>query len=352
MRLLSIGTDRKLFEQGCLVRGRQESYARHLGAIDTIVFTRGEQFQTTAFGSVTVYPTRSWSKILYGWDAWRIAANRDVPDVITTQDPFETGLVALYISWRLGVPLHVQVHTDFTSREFAHASFANWVRSKIAWFVLGRASRIRTILERTTDAIRGGGVTAPISTLPIFVDVERLAAIPRKKHPKWKIALLAIGRFEKEKRFEIAIDALAAARAKGHDVGLTLVGDGSLRAWYYQYAQRLRVADRLEVVGWKNDLDRHYSEADIVIVPSLYEGYGLVIIEALAAGIPVLSTNVGVAKEAGAMVVSADKFPQALVQWIENGPRQATLAHVPYKDLEEYVKLYCEDIEAIKKNRL
>jgi glycosyltransferase involved in cell wall biosynthesis len=188
-----------------------------------------------------------------------------------------------------------------------------------------------------------------VTVLPIFVDALHFATIPRMKHPRWKIALLAVGRFEKEKRFELAIDALAAARAKGHDVGLTLVGEGRERGTYYRHAQRLRVADRVEIVGWHNDLSKFYSEADIVLVTSRYEGYGLVIVEALSAGVPVLSTDVGVAREAGAVVVPAKEFSQALVRWIESGPRKASLAAQPYVDIDDYVEQYCADVAATAK---
>jgi glycosyltransferase involved in cell wall biosynthesis len=347
MRVLSIGTDRKLFEDGSFVRDRQTMYAEKVGAIDTIVFTK-KGYSPLRFGTLTVTPTNSSSKLLYGWNTWRIAKGLPRPDAVTTQDPFETGLIALFVARRLKVPLHVQVHTDFTSREFARHSFINWIRQRIAWFVLKRAARIRVILKRTADDIRARGIHAPVTVLPIFVDTARFAMIARTKHPRWKIALLCIGRFEKEKRFEMAIAALATARSKGHDVGLILVGDGRERQNYYRYAQRLRVADRLELVGWQNDLEKYYSEADIVLVPSRYEGYGLVIVEALSAGIPVLSTDVGVAREAGAIVVTPKEFSQALVQWIESGPRQASLANYPYANLDEYIQKYCDDIVATK----
>jgi len=345
MRLLSIGTDRKLFEEGSLVRERQTTYAEKLGAVNTIVFCKGEYTPFHA-GALSVTPTNSRSRLLYGFDTWRIARKLPKPDAVTTQDPFETGLIALFVAHRLKVPLHVQVHTDFTAREFAHHSFLNWVRQRIAWYVLKRAARIRVILERTAQDIRARGVKAPVTVLPIFVDAIRFSTIPRMKHPRWKIALLVVGRFEKEKRFELAIDALSAARAKGHDVGLTLVGEERERGTYYRHAQRLRVADRVEIVGWHNDLSKFYSEADIVLVTSRYEGYGLVIVEALSAGIPVLSTDVGVAREAGAIVVPAKEFSRSLVQWIENGPRKASLAAQPYVDIDDYVEQYCADIVA------
>lgn len=346
MRVLSIGTDRKLFEQGSLVRSRQEAYATNLGAIDIIVFSQKGYAQQT-FGAVSVYPTNSRSKLWYGFDAWRLSRKLPRPDIVTTQDPFETGLIALFIARRLKVPLHVQVHTDFTSKGFAHHSFMNWWRQRIAWFVLRRADHTRTILERTADDIRARGIGS-VSVLPIFVDTALFAKMPRAKHPRWKMALLAVGRFEKEKRFRYAIDALATLRAKGHDVGLTLVGEGSLQQTYYRYAQRLKVADRLEIVGWKNDLSRYYSEADILLVPSRYEGYGLVIVEALAAGVPVLATDVGVAREAGAMVVGIQEFSKALLQWVENGPRRGSLASYPYASIVEYVQRYCDDLRATR----
>src|SRR5262249_6816028 len=159
----------------------------------------------------------------------RIVKKLAKPDLVTTQDPFETGVIALIIARSLKVPLHVQVHTDFASREFANLSLRNWLRQKIAWFILRRAARIRVILGRTADDIAAAGITAPTTVLPIFVDTAKLGAIPRSKHPRWKIALLSVGRFEKEKHFEVSIEALALARKSGHDVGLTLVGEGSLR---------------------------------------------------------------------------------------------------------------------------
>ncbi len=346
MRLLSIGSDRKLFEEGSLVRERQESYAARLGETDIIVFCRPKR-EVFSFGDVTVHPTNSYTKLWYGWDAWRIARTLPKPDVVTTQDPFETGLVALFIARTLGVPLHVQVHTDFTSKEFSRHSFMNWVRARIAWFVLRRAAHVRTILERTAEDLRASGLKS-VSVLPIFVDAESYAKTPRMKHPRWKIALLCVGRFEKEKRYDVAIEALALARAKGHDAGLTIVGEGRERSTYYRRAQRLRVADRVEIVGWQHGLSQYYAQADIVLVPSRYEGYGLTIVEALAAGVPVLSTDVGVAREAGAMIVDIREFPQALVRWIENGPRQRNLAMHPYRDLEDYVEKYCADINKTK----
>lgn len=348
MRVLSIGTERKLFEKGSAARARHEAYARCLGALDIVVFNRG-YVDAASSGALSVIPTNSRSRFLYGLDAFFIARALPKPDAVTVQDPFETGLVALAVAWWLGAPLHVQVHTDFTSPEFARLSFPNRLRRRCAWFVLRRAARIRVILDRTERDIRARGISAPVTLLPVFVDTERLAKIPRVKHPRFKIALLSVGRLEKEKHFRLAIDALYAARGAGHDAGLTLVGRGSEEQSLRAYARERGVEHFVEFPGWGDDIAPYLSRADILLVPSRYEGYGMVIVEALAARVPVLSTDVGVAREAGAMIAPASGFPQTLLKWISGGVRQGELHGYPYRDFDEYVRRYCEDVAATAK---
>jgi glycosyltransferase involved in cell wall biosynthesis len=238
----------------------------------------------------------------------------------------------------------VQVHTDFASNAFGFSSLHNHLRRHIAWFVLRRASHIRVVLQKTKDEIVARGIKVPVTVLPIYVDVGRFASISRTKHPRWKIAALCVGRLEKEKNFARAIDAVAAARKIGHDIGLTIIGSGSQLPRLRERAMRLGIVDRVEFAGWQNDLTKYYSQADIVLVPSRYEGYGLVIVEALAAGIPVLSTDVGVAREAGTILTTAKEFPHTLMNWIKDGPRQASLLNLPYRNFDEYVNRYCDDV--------
>jgi glycosyltransferase involved in cell wall biosynthesis len=72
------------------------------------------------------------------------------------------------------------------------------------------------------------------------------------------------------------------------------------------------------------------------LVTSAYEGYGMVIVEALSAGVPVLSTDVGIAREAGA-VIAQGNYADALISWLA-GPRVRGVLKVgSYKDEREYV---------------
>lgn len=345
-RVLSLGTDRKLLEDGSAVRARQEAYARCLGALDCIVFSRETALVGRTDGSLSVTPTSSRSRLLYGYDAWRLARRLPRPDVVTVQDPFETGLIGLVIARMRRVPLHVQVHTDFTAVAFKRHSLVNRVRYHLAWIVLRRAARVRVILERTKDELVRRGIRTTISILPVFVDVARLAAIAREKHPRFKISALYVGRLEPEKHPCLAIDAVAHVRASGHDIGLTIAGEGSELAFLKEKVRAAGLEGRVEFVGFQRDIAPFLSKADVVLVPSRYEGYGLVIVESLAAGVPVIATDVGVAREAGAIVTDERYFAETLLAWLSDGPRSASLTGYPYASFDEYVEKWCGDVRS------
>ena len=110
---------------------------------------------------------------------------------------------------------------------------------------------------------------------------------------------------------------------------------------------KLGLDSRVFFEGFK-DPAPYYALADIVLVPSVYEGYGQVIIEALAAKKPVLATDVGIAKESGALITTQDDFIAALKNWFANGHKTGELQNYPYPSLEDYVQKYCDDIAAVK----
>ena len=182
------------------------------------------------------------------------------------------------------------------------------------------------------------------------MDTAKYADLARAKHPRFKISLLTIARLEKEKRIDRAIDALKAVREAGHDAGLTIVGSGSIEGVLRAKVRDLGLERYVEFVGWQDDLKAYFSTADLLLVTSDYEGYGMIIIESLAAGVPVLSTDVGIAREAGAMVVTAEEFSKSLLKWIAGGPRKGELQmSYPYADFDSYVRAWCEDIRASSK---
>src|ERR1700722_11192836 len=119
MRVLMLSTDRTVFESGSATRRRMESYQKALGTLDIIVFSlKNQGFSTVRDGHLSLYPTNSWSRLLYGWSVLWLSPVREQFDVVTVQDPFEVGLVGLIIAAWKRVPLHVQIHTDLFSPAF------------------------------------------------------------------------------------------------------------------------------------------------------------------------------------------------------------------------------------------
>lgn len=346
MRVLSLGTDRKLLEEGSAVSMRVAAYAEHFERYDTIVFSRRGYKSYQYANNGIAYPTNAPARFLYPVFAFFKALTLGKPTIVTVQDPFEVGITGYMIARWFGVPLHVQAHTDFLAPQFRRASLLNRLRTQVSHFVLSRAAGVRVVSDRIAQEIdKRLGVEVPIAVLPVYVDISRFAHITRVKHPRFMVSLLYIGRLEAEKNVSLALDALKRARDAHHDAGLTIVGTGSEEEKLKKYADLLGVTSWVVWAGWKSDFMSELAQADIVLLPSLYEGYGLVIIEALAAGVPVLATDVGVAQEAGALVTSRRDFAPALVRWIESGPRQGVLQNYPYRTFEEFVARYVQDLK-------
>jgi glycosyltransferase involved in cell wall biosynthesis len=340
MKVLVLSTDRKLLDKESAVYARHKKYAEHF---DNFVVLCSGGRGVVHDEKIDVYGV---GRLASFFKSLRLPR----PDVITVQDPFENGLIGLAIAWWRGVPLHAQIHTDFLSKGFVEHSPLNRIRRIIARFVLPRASGIRLVSDGIKDSLTAESwkLKAIPTVLPIFVDTEKYADIARTKHPRFKIALLWIGRLEKEKCPLFAIQVLEIVRRQGHDAGLTIVGSGSEEELLKRYTRERGLERFVDFAGYQNDLSPYFSTADIMLVTSVYEGYGMAMVEALAAGIPVLSTDVGVGREAGAIVTERRRFGRALLDWIAHGPRKAELQSYPYASEKEYVMAWYDDVRSQK----
>ena len=131
------------------------------------------------------------------------------------------------------------------------------------------------------------------------------------------LRLLFVGRLDVQKNVARLLDAMAQV---AEPVRLRLVGDGDLREGLKEQANRLGLDDRVEFVGRKHgeDLVKEYADAELFVLPSDREGMALVVLEAMAAGLPVLATavpgNIETVEGAGVLVPPT---PQALAAAID-----------------------------------
>jgi glycosyltransferase involved in cell wall biosynthesis len=102
-----------------------------------------------------------------------------------------------------------------------------------------------------------------------------------------------LGRMTEIKRVDDLLAAFAALRSRGIDAQLALAGDGPLRSGLESLARELGIADRTHFVGLQREVAPMYGAADVVALTSRNEGTPVTLIEALAAGTAVVSTDVG-----------------------------------------------------------
>ena len=235
-------------------------------------------------------------------------------EVVTAQDPFWRGLFAWKIARRCGARLNVQVHADLSAQSF--------VKRQLARFVLRRADAVRAVSEKIKKQVEALRVKAPVRVLPVFVDTEKFKQLERVPHEGKRI--LWLGRFEPEKDPGAALEVLKRVRAEVPSARLIMLGRGSLETTLKGRAAGLPAMPdgrpRVEFPGWQDPLP-YLAKADVVLSTSRHESYGASMVEALAASVPVVAPDVGIAKEAGAIVVPRSELASAVVRVLQSKTR-------------------------------
>jgi glycosyltransferase involved in cell wall biosynthesis len=180
--------------------------------------------------------------------------------------------------------------------------------------------------QHTFDELLGGRV--PVLDFPYVCDIDRYLAIERPaRDPAAPFTLLFCGQLIQRKGVDVLAAAFPRALAEEPRLRLLLAGEGPERA----ALERALPTGRFELrghVAWEL-LPNLYAEADALVLPSRHDGWGLVVNEALAAGLPVVaSTEVGAAQdlvtegENGLLVAPADaaRLAAALVRIARAGP--------------------------------
>jgi glycosyltransferase involved in cell wall biosynthesis len=157
--------------------------------------------------------------------------------------------------------------------------------------------------------------------LPNFVDATPTGPVPRESlaTPAAVPLALALGRLHENKAFDVLLAAVALVPR----LHLWLAGTGNLAAALERQARDLGIADRVRFLGWRADVAALLAAADMVVVPSRSEPLGNVVIEAWAAGRPVVA-----AASAGPRVLIADGDNGLLVPVDDPSALAAALARL------------------------
>jgi len=217
------------------------------------------------------------------------------PHLIHGIGMFQYGVIACISSRLLRTPLIIQCMDD-------DVQFPNPLVIKLFWkMMLGSVQTIIVKERKSANRLVDFGVDLEkVVVLPNGVDASRFRLNRRKcreyvdlrNHEK---AILFVGRLEPIKNVESLLIAFARIREQFQDLRLLLVGAGTEMSRLKRIAAQTRIDHCTNFIGEVSPLDvpRYMVAADIFVLPSISEGSPNVILECLAAGLPILASEVG-----------------------------------------------------------
>ena len=301
MRVLMLSTDQNILKAGSEAQNRMIEYGRLVEELHIIVRCQALDVRFPKIGNVVIHPARLWQMYATGKKVIKSLSYSSM--IITCQDPFEIGLIGYWLKRKFKLPLQLQIHTDFLSPYFWKESWKNKIRVLMGKALIKKADGIRVVSERLKKSLLTLGYALnPIYVLPIFVDAEKIKNSPinadlHKKYPDYDFIILMSSRLTKEKNIKMAIEAFSEAISHKTEFRslLLIVGEGPERKNLESRIVNYELSDNVKIEPWTDDLVSYYKTADLFLLTSNYEGYGRTAVEAQAAGLPVLMTDVGVA---------------------------------------------------------
>jgi glycosyltransferase involved in cell wall biosynthesis len=190
--------------------------------------------------------------------------------------------------------------THWYSNLLRQAPF-RWVRDRVRKFLLARSSAILCTGSASRDAYAALGVPhQKLFVLPYCcntrrfetVEPERVAAVRHRYNLTGKTVLLFSGQMIARKGVDTLIESFKRISRVRSDIALLLLGDGPERANYEDMVPG-ELRSRVHFTGHvsQSELPQHFGAADLFVLPSRHDGWGVVINEACAAALPVVTTR-------------------------------------------------------------
>lgn len=246
------------------------------------------------------YGSGKWAKFWYILRAWRAAEKahkKNKFDVIWAVMAAYAGIAALLFKLRHpSVPLLLTLQEGDSEKHILRRVGIFYPLWKM---IFKKADRIQVISHYLADFARRHGARCPIEVVPNGVDITRIMNHEsgiRNESEKEKI-IITTSRLVYKNGIDTLIRAMAviASEAKQSDIKLQILGSGPDEQKLENLATELGVADRIEFLGHvePEKIPGYLARADIFVRASRSEGLGNSFLEAMAAGLPVIGTNVG-----------------------------------------------------------
>lgn len=153
--------------------------------------------------------------------------------------------------------------------------------------------------------------------------------------------VISVGRLSPPKGYDTLIEAFSQVRLNYPEAALVIVGDGELRSFLEETIARFNLQDSVYLIGERSDIMRILPAADIYVSSSHWEGMSVAVLEAMAAGLPVIATHVGdaqwvLAEQTGILI--EPRIPQeishAIMKLLDNKPLRLQYGQMARKRIE------------------
>ena len=214
------------------------------------------------------------------------------PDVVWGHSlQFQTTPFVALAARRRRIPLVVTAHiADLEAVPGAVGLAARAHEATVGRAILRSATRCIAVSDAVAAHVRRLDRRVPVDVVPNGVDLRRFRPDMAARSDRLRAGFL--GRLVPNKGPDVAVRAVAEAARAGLDVSLSVAGDGPDRAPLERLAVGLGIADRVRFDGFVVDPERWLREIDVLIRPSTTEGMPLAVLEALAAGVAIVASDV------------------------------------------------------------
>ncbi len=199
---------------------------------------------------------------------------------------------------------HIVVEQTTDYEFFANSQIAKWkqwvIKRSLKW-AYNRVDRIIAVSHNLKDfLVRELGIKREITVIHNGVDINKFGLEPPadtvhldERFMAASTRLLCISRLDRQKNIQFLIDSFAAATDKVPEAKLFILGTGPMRQVIEEKINLLNLNDRVFLLGFSKQPEDYLKLCDAFVIASRYESFGNVVVEALACGAPVLTTNYG-----------------------------------------------------------
>ena len=237
------------------------------------------------------FPLLIFSEFVNSWKIIR----REKIDLIHAHWMLPQGIIGAVLKKIFGKPLMVTIHGSdlFPLKNLFFRKLQEFTVKNADIVTINSPAAKKELLDRFSI------YEEKIFLIPMGINTKLFRNKNRKNNGKAK-KILFVGRLNDQKGLDYLIIAMRKISKKEPNARLLIIGEGEYKSYLHQLAGNEEVSDRVEFMGAKphNELVHYYQSCDILVLPSLSnktgtESLGLVLIEGMACGLPVVGTRVG-----------------------------------------------------------